>query len=356
MVGDLDIKVQRYWRLIQQSIFPDHVEEFEPQTPQHGRIMVVLDFLNLERFIYRYHRHGRPPRERHALAASFVAKAVLNLPSTKALIDRLHVDKVLRRLCGFEMERKLPCEATFSNAFAEFAEDELPSKIHEAIVKCAYSEQHDDKIVGHVSRDSTDILARGKVSKRPKSEKGKRRKKIKGKNRRVVKQLGMCLEEMLDDLPRQFDCGTKHHYTWKGFKLHLDVGDGGIPLSAILTSASVHDSQVAIPLEEMTSKRVKSLYSLMDSAYDCREIRDFIASKGKVGIIEPHRRPNQTIVLDPAERRRFRERTTVERTYSQLKDNYGGRHVRTRGHLKVTAHLLFGIIALTAEQLVRVFT
>ena len=35
-----------------------------------------------------------------------------------------------------------------------------------------------------------------------------------------------------------------------------------------LTSASLHDSQAAIPLATMTAGRVTNLYDLMDSAYD----------------------------------------------------------------------------------------
>jgi hypothetical protein len=34
-----------------------------------------------------------------------------------------------------------------------------------------------------------------------------------------------------------------------------------------------------------------------------------------------------------------------------LKDNYGARFVRVRGAAKVMAHLMFGIVALTAVQL-----
>lgn len=44
------------------------------------------------------------------------------------------------------------------------------------------------------------------------------------------------------------------------------------PICAILASASVNDSQVAIPLMTMTSARVTYLYELMDSAYDADEI------------------------------------------------------------------------------------
>src|SRR5271157_3485542 len=52
--------------------------------------------------------------------------------------------------------------------------------------------------------------------------------------------------------------------TWIGYKLHLDVACGQIPVSCVLTSASVHDSQVAIPLMTMTGARVSYLYDLMD--------------------------------------------------------------------------------------------
>ena len=42
----------------------------------------------------------------------------------------------------------------------------------------------------------------------------------------------------------------------------------------MLTSASVHDSQVTIPLMTMTSARIACLYDLMDAAYDAAAIHD----------------------------------------------------------------------------------
>jgi hypothetical protein len=41
---------------------------------------------------------------------------------------------------------------------------------------------------------------------------------------------------------------------------------------------------------------------------------------------------------------------------SALKDNYGARFVRVRGHDKVLCHLMFGILALAVEQLMRLVT
>ena len=57
--------------------------------------------------------------------------------------------------------------------------------------------------------------------------------------------------------------------------------------------------------------------------------------------------------MDPHQQVRFRERTGVERVYSRLKDEYGGKFVRVRGWAKVMAHLMFGILALTADQILR---
>ena len=57
--------------------------------------------------------------------------------------------------------------------------------------------------------------------------------------------------------------------------------------------------------------------------------------------------------MEPARRRRYRERTTVERAYSDLKDNHGGQTVRVRGAAKVMCHLMWGVLVVTAKGLCR---
>ena len=79
----------------------------------------------------------------------------------------------------------------------------------------------------------------------------------------------MKLDEMLAQLPCFCSIGAKkasdgHNQYWRGYKLHLDVADGQIPISAVLTAAHVHDSQVAIPL-----------------------IAEHVRSNGRVPIIDP---------------------------------------------------------------------
>ena len=57
--------------------------------------------------------------------------------------------------------------------------------------------------------------------------------------------------------------------------------------------------------------------------------------------------------MTPAEEDRFRERTMVERVNARLKDEFGGRQIRVRGASKVMAHLMFGLIALTVDQILK---
>jgi hypothetical protein len=86
-------------------------------------------------------------------------------------------------------------------------------------------------------------------------------------------------------LPQACAIGVKisskgHQQYWRGYKLHLDVADGQIPVSAIITGANVHDSQAAIPLMTMSSARVTYLSDLMDSVYDAAAIRDHSVQLG----------------------------------------------------------------------------
>ena len=165
---------------------------------------------------------------------------------------------------------------------------------------------------------------------------------------------------MLADLPRACDVGTKrnakgHTTSWIGYKLHVDTADGGIPISCIMTSASTHDSQVAIPLGTLTAGRVENLYDLMDAAYDSIEIWAHSILLGHKPIIDvnPRRsvemqealkqekKARRTLGLVFPEERRYVVRSGSERINGRLKDEFGGRHVRVRGYDKVLAHLMF---------------
>ena len=154
-----------YWESIQRTLFPRLEQALGPLTEKQQQLVQTLEVIRIERLIPRYFRApGRPPKDRAAMARAFVAKAVYDLPSTRALLDRLAADVALRRLCGWERKFEVPSESVFSRAFAEFADTQLPQRVHETLIR----ETHHDRLVGHLSRDSTAIEAREKPAAKEK--------------------------------------------------------------------------------------------------------------------------------------------------------------------------------------------
>ncbi|MCY4509469.1 MAG: transposase [Acidobacteria bacterium] len=371
--------VAPYWQSIQRALFPHLERVLGPLTGKQQQLVQTLEVIRIEQMIpRRFRMSGRPPKDRAAMARPFVAKAVYDMPTTRVLLDRLDTDVPLRRICGWEKKSEVPSESVFSRAFAEFADTQLPQRVHESLIV----KTHRDRLVGHLSRDSTAIEAREKPAAKEKtpSPKRKRGRPKKGEQRpkvlkRLDRQATMTLPAMLDDLPTACDVGMKkdskgYKSTWVGYKLHIDVADGQIPISCLLTSASLHDSQVAIPLATLSAERTTNLYDVMDAAYDAEPIRQHSRSLGHVPLIDTNPRRDKALAEELrtearrlknlgfhlAEQVRYNERTAGERVNGRLKDEFGGRHVRVRGAAKVMCHCMFAVLALTSDQLVRLVT
>ena len=348
------------WIGRQPELFPSLDEQLDPLTAKPERLIVILDALGLEACVAPPSRGpGRPAEDRPQIARAFVAKAVLNIPTTTALIERLHVDRSLRRICGWERRSDVPSEAKFSRAFAEFAEQNLPERVHEHLVRDGLH----GHILGHVARDATEIDARETPKPKPQSsdpspsaisppppEPPRRR----GRPRkgevpppkpltRIERQRSQTLDEMLAELPVRCDFGCKRNSrgfttTWVGYKLHLDVTTGMVPVSAILTSACVHDSHVAIPLARKSQQRVVWLYDVMDSAHDADVIVADSHAAGRVPLTDRNTRHDTALRAEIAAERLARrtvklphpddlihnERTAAERADGAIKDDYGG--------------------------------
>jgi hypothetical protein len=373
--------IKQFAHVLQAELFPTLASVVGPINPRLQLLIAITSFMPIDRLLSPRRRTGRPAKDRTALAMAFLAKAVLNLATTRELLEQLRTDEVLRRLCGWRCPDAIPHESKFSRAFAEFAAVELPQQLHEAII--ATTQQN--RLVGHIARDSTAIPARErfepKALAKTKERKRRKTKRQKGshlrapaqeRGTRIQRQRHQDIGTMLADLPQGCDAGSKkvgHGQVtqWCGYKLHLDVADGQIPITALLTSASVHDSQVAIPLMSITSKRVTYLYELMDSAYDADDIHAHSRHLNHVPIIAPHprrgtKKPSLLTKVHPpkpcpeltwAQKDRYKERTMSERVNARLKDEFGARNIRVRGPAKIMAHLMFGVLALTVDQLLR---
>ena len=268
------------------------------------------------------------------------------------LIERLAVDQTLRRLCGWE--RRPGTERARSRAPSPSSRIALcrpsPRSVDQRTQK--------DRLVGHISRDATAIEAREKpVRSRSRAEAGpktqagpaeKRRDRREERAAAIGTPGTMSLRRCWPICRRHCSVGTKrnakgHTTSWTGYKLHIDTADGDIPISCLLTSASVHDSQVAMPLATITADRVTNLYDLMDSAYDAPEIHAKSIALGHVPIIDHNTQRGEKVEIEtearakrsagyvPAEDVRYKQRSAAERVNAKLKDNCGGNTVRVRG-------------------------
>jgi Transposase DDE domain/Transposase domain (DUF772) len=359
---------------IQCQLFPALELHVGPISDEHKHLTTILELVKIEDYLpCTKFNFGRPVKPRSRIARAFIAKVILKIPNTELLITRLKSDMRLRIICGWEAGSKIPSSSTFSRAFKEFSKSSLPEKVQQVLI----SEFYKDKIIGHLTKDSTPIIAREKALKKEGSPKERKKKQneryLKEKKGEILsrrqKQLQSGLDEMLKELPKSCDIGMKKNaqgfgMIWKGYKLHAAVDELCIPIATILTSASLNDSEAAIPLATKADKVAKNFYDLMDSAYDEKEIIEHSRSLGHVPITDKHSRSKtqkaekeaekkrkRILSFSTAEDQRYKARFSKERFNAVFKDNYGGNNIIYRGIEKVSCHVMFGILALTASTI-----
>ena len=351
---------------VQRSLF-SHLDECldAPLTDQEKHLVSILEIAQVEKYVPKNAFNqwlGRKLEEREALSRSFVAKLLYKHPTTRDLIRALHSTPNLRKITGFATIGDIPSESTFSRAFSEFATSGLGTRVHDALVKDYLA----GELIGHISRDSTAIVGREKPAKKVKTPKvpRKRGRPAQGEVReplpekRIEKQVAQSAEDAIKELPTACDRGTKknakgYKESWNGYKLHLDTNDNGLPISALVSSASMHDSQAAIPMMKLTSEKVKYCYDLMDAAYDAKRIEEVSRQLGHVPIIDRNSRGKDAVPMAPHEAERYKIRTTAERSNARLKEDFGAGNVMVKGHSKVSLHLMLGVVVLFADQLIR---
>jgi hypothetical protein len=363
-------KIAPCYKDMPRSLFGHLSETVGELTESHRKVAQVLEVLRVEDHVREHRRfRGRSKKSRKGIARALVAKAVLGIPTTKHLIERLKVDRTLSKICGF-LDGLVPSESVFSRAFGVLAEKSLLNEVHQFLVQIHFS----DVVVLNAAIDATAIHAREEPVAKPKKERKAKKKRGRKKKGEYVEPKGPTRQETqleqswdisLAELPNVCDIGAKrnskgHDEHWIGYKLHVSVSEGGVPLAVCLTSASVHDSQVAIPLIQMVHARVLACcYHLMDKAYIGQPIKKMAGSLGQVAIVQGKTAPGETESkplanwLKTAEERRLEGRTVVERFNSDLKDNHGGNSVRVKGWKKVQTHLMFGVLAIFAFAILR---
>lgn len=360
--------LSEYWHKIQGSLEPLlDIVLLDPLTDTEKQLVRTIDFLRIEQFLElpSRQRMGRRRVDRRSLFRAFIAKTVYNLPTTESLVELLRSGRNLRWLCGFERVQDVPSSATFSRAFAEFSKANLGDRIHKSLVTSHISGQ----IVMHISHDSTEVQAREKrVKKKPAPKPAAKHGRPRADEPRVLppptrleRQYDQYPDEALAELPIECNSSAKRDTKgnlrwWTGWKSHLVWADGGIPLLAITTSASLHDSQAALPMMRKVAAMVRPLYYLADSAMDSDYIRQAAIDLDIVPIIDTRgTRSTKKKLMAPHRAERYKQRSTAERGNSRLKDEFGYRHLRVRGHAKAHMHLMLGVLTLFVDQMYKTF-
>jgi hypothetical protein len=351
--------------IYQQEIFPELKQHFGYLTNKHEKLLQMLDLIDINAIYPNYiweAKCGRPPEHRHRFVVAFLAKSLWNIAQTNTLIEYLKVDRVLRSICGFD-ERNflLPSESTFSRAFADISKSQVGEKLLQYMIKTHCSETLHE----HVSIDGSAIVVAEKASPAKKifvkTKSGKKKRVVENKNKNSAKiQLTQDTATIINNLSTVCDYGTKkdskgYKYTWKGYKLHVAVNDYNIPVVAIVTSASVNDTLVAITLIRNVEDRIDNLYYLMDAGYDATAIRAEITNHGKVGLIDFNQRGNKEDdrVFMPHEKERYGNRAFSESLFSHLKMHHLPSYILYRGIEKVKTVLNFALAVIASLQIIK---
>jgi hypothetical protein len=382
IVPKISSSLSKMWNKVltlNNSLFPVLKEELRLEELSHKeqKLISILDFAQIEKNITVV-SITNTPKDREEIARAFIAKSVYNFQTTRDLIDRLHCDRVLRIVCGWRYKNDIPSESKFSRVFKELSEMQIAQKTHEQFVK----EYLSDKTFFYNATDSTKIPLRQKPVKvekeKPKLKKRGRPKK--GEIREPIKPAILeqqrkmqSVEEKLTLVSTDCSVGIKQNSKgnreiWIGAKLHISVVDGDIPITAFYSGANVHDSSVALPLMQETSKRVNYLYDLQDAGYDADIIREFSTTLGHHPIIDTNPKNSKElkakIELMEHERKIFKclnwhlncdeqhynQRSMVERVNKYLKDDFGCDKIYYQGATKVASVLAFAILSISIHQ------
>ena len=370
---------------LENSLFPSLKRELqlEELSNKEQKLIKILDFAAIEKNITVV-SITNTPKHREEIARAFIAKSVYNIQTTRDLIDRLHSDRTLRILCGWRYKNDIPSESKFSRVFKELSEMQIAQKAHEQFVK----EYLSDKTFFYNAIDSTKIPLRQKPVKikkeKPKLKKRGRPKK--GEIREPIRPTILEQQQEMQSVEEKLtlvstDCGVGikqnskgNREIWIGAKLHISAVDGDIPITAFYSGANVHDSSVALPLMQETSKRVNYLYDLQDAGYDADIIREFSTTLGHRPIIDTNPKNSKELKAKieliehenktfkylnwhlNCDEQHYKQRSMVERVNKYLKDDFGCDKIYYQGATKVASVLAFGILSICIHKSLQLVT
>ena len=141
---------------LESTLFPALQESLRLEAFSHKeqKLIKILDFAQIEENVTVVNITN-PPKDREEIARAFIAKSVYNIQTTRDLIDRLHIDRTLRILCGWRYKSDIPSESKFSRVFKELSKQAVAQKTHEKFIATYLKE----KIFFYNAKESSQRVA-----------------------------------------------------------------------------------------------------------------------------------------------------------------------------------------------------
>lgn len=281
-------------------------------------------------------RRGPKGHPVNILWHSLVAKYVMGLDSTDALIRELHNNPFVARACGIEAPDDIPHKSTFSRFFARLSKYQMAAKVK--AVSRHLVRQHYATVPGfgqRVALDSTTL--KGWVNG--------------GSSRVSDKEAGWSVKT---------NTHGKTAYTL-GWKLHLLVDtESELPIAANITPGNTGDVTRASHLLQEARKTTSKFhpgYVMADAGYSSQELFSLVKRQYRAEPIIQVNRTHKKLMIKHGVwedtlswKVLYGQRTSVERVFSRLKGQRSLNHVTVRGLRKVTVHCYLSLIAMQAES------
>jgi transposase len=279
-------------------------------------------------------RTGRPGYTAKVLWRTYVAMAVLNLPSFAALIGTLKNNPYVAIACGITSPEGIPTKFAYSRFMRKLSRLEyvvMVKNVMRNLTRSLYSALPD--FGKSVCIDSTDLKAWSNGAKKPPSDKDATW---------AVKP----------------DTAGRMKYFF-GYKLHLLADtQHELPIVAKITTASTSDVFGATPLlsqARYTYSKFHPEYIICDAGYSSQRLRHSIKrqfrAKPIIKINPSHKKAMALFPEDEEFREVYNRRSSIERLFGRLKGYRRLNNITVQRIYKVTVHCFISLIVVQAQAL-----
>lgn len=275
---------------------------------------------------------GRNGYTYKVLWRTYVAMAVLNIPSFAALIRTLENNPYISLACGIPNPEAIPSKYAYSRFMRKLQTRhgvKLIKDIMRDLTRKCYTTF--PNFAKSVAIDATDMKAWSNGNKPRKSD----------------PDAGWVIKS---------DTAGKPKFVW-GYKLHLMVDTSyEIPIAANITKGNTADIRYASNLlseARFTNGKFHPEYVICDAGYSSKELRHLIHRQFRAEPIIKSPKTHKKWISDetPDWQLIFNRRTSVERVFGRMKTQRRLNNITVRRKHKVTIHSLIPVIVTQAMAL-----